>query len=209
ELNRLDRQYQFQKVGEISQPLVYSAATLVEGKLYIVAGGADVVDLSKLTNIFYSIDLKNGRVEKLPDFPGGNLIVPTAAALKGRIYVFTGASVDATNKAHNVNSAFVYSIAEAKWSAIKAFPFAVRGLNSCVLDDRHIFLAGGYKEDFTDEAFIYDTKTDSYFKTAPLPYRGMVSLVKIGDNLYCLGGEDKMRHRSDLAYRIPWNAFLK
>ena len=85
----------------------------------------------------------------------------------------------------------------------------MRGLNSCVLDERHIFLAGGYKEDFTDEAFIYDTETDSYFKTAPLPYRGMVSLIKNGDNLYCLGGEDKMRHRSDLAYRIPWKALLQ
>jgi N-acetylneuraminic acid mutarotase len=209
EIGRLDRQFQFQKIGEVPLPLVYSASTLAGGKLFVVAGGADVVDLTTLTNVFYSIDVKSGHVERLADFPGGKLIVPTAAASKGRIYVFTGAFVDSTNKAINVNSAFVYSIGEAKWSAIKSFPFTVRGLNSCVLDERYIFLAGGYKEDFTDEAFIYDTKTNSYSKTRPLPYRGMVSFVRIGDNLYCFGGEDKMRHRSDLAYRISWKALLR
>ena len=77
------------------------------------------------------------------------------------------------------------------------------------LPDGKILLAGGYKQDFTDEAFVYDTKTNSYFKTAPLPYRAMGSLVKAGSEIYCLDGEDKMKHRSDLVYRISWKELLK
>lgn len=108
-----------------------------------------------------------------------------------------------------MDSTFVYSIAEATWNGIKPFPLPVRGLAAFVLDDRHILLAGGYKQDFTDEAFVYDTKTNSYFKTAPLPYRAMGSLVKAGSEIYCLDGEDKMKHRSDLVYRISWKELLK
>lgn len=206
----LDRELHYQKLGDVPQPLVYSASGVSGGKLYVVAGAADTADLKTATNLFYFVHLKTGHVEALRDFPGGKLIVPTAAALGGRIYVFAGAAFDATNhQAVNVDSAFVYSIADAKWSGIKPFPFPVRGLAGCVLDDRHILLAGGYKQDFTDEAFVYDTKTDTYFKTAPLPYQAMVSLIKAGSEIYCLGGEDKMKHRSDLIYRLPGKALLK
>lgn len=206
----LNHQLEFQRLGDLPQPLLYSASVVAGGKLYVVAGATDAANLKTATNLFYSVHLKTGRVEELSDFPGGKLIVPTAVALGGRIYVFTGASFDpANNQAVNVDSAFVYSISDAKWNGIKPFPFPVRGLASCVLDDRHILLAGGYKQDFTDEAFIYDTKMDSYFKTAPLPYRAMVSLVKAGREIYCLGGEDKMKHRSDLVYRLPVKALLK
>lgn len=210
ESGRLDHRFQFQKLGTVPQPLIYSASALADGKLYVVAGATDAADLKTATNLFYSVHLKTGRVDALPDFPGGKLIVPAAVALGGRIYVFTGASFDpASNQAVNVDSAFVYSIADAKWSGIKPFPFPVRGLAGSALNDRHILLAGGYKQDFTDEAFVYYTKTDSYFKTAPLPYRAMVQLVKAGREIYCIGGEDRMRHRSDLFYRIAGKALLK
>lgn len=206
----LNHQLEFQKLGKVPQPLVCSASALAVGKLYVVAGATDVADLKSATNLFYSVHLKTGRVEALRDFPGGNLFLPVAAALGGRIYVFGGAAFDPTNSQPvNSDSAFVYSIADAKWSGIKSFPFSVRGLAGCVLDDRHILLAGGYKQEFTDEAFVYDTRTDTYSKTAPLPYRAMVQLVKADGEIYCIGGEDRMRHRSDLFYRIAGKALLK
>ena len=206
----LDHRLHFQKLGEVPQPLIYSGSALTAGKLYIISGATDAVDLNTATNLFYSVHLKTGRVEKLADFPGGKLFVPAAAALGGRIYVFAGASYDSkSDQAVNLDSTFVYSIADAKWNNIKPFPFPVRGLASCVLDDRHILLAGGYKQDFSDEAFVYDTKTDSYIQTTPLPYRAMVGLVKAGSEIYCIGGEDRMRHRSDLFYRITGKALLK
>jgi N-acetylneuraminic acid mutarotase len=204
----LDHELKFHVLGAVPQPLIYSACTVADGKLYVLAGAADPVDLQTTTNIFYSVDLKSGRIDALPDFPGGKVIVPTAAASRGRIYAFAGASINASNQAVNLETAFVYSIADAKWSAIKSVPISARGMTSCVLDENHIFLAGGYGQDFNDDAFIYDVKADSYTRTLSLPYRGMVSLIKSGNDLYCFGGEDKMRHRSDLFYRIPWKALL-
>jgi len=72
------------------------------------------------------------------------------------------------------------------------------------LDDDHIYLAGGYggeMDDFTASAFIYDVKRDAYTAATPLPYAGMVSLVRDGGWLYCLGGEDRKQHRMDAFHR--------
>jgi N-acetylneuraminic acid mutarotase len=210
EIALLNHEFQFKNIGTVLHPLVLSGSSLVDGKLYVAAGAADAADLKTATNFFYSIELKTGQVENLPVFPGGNLIIPCAAGLNGKIYCFTGASFDAANsQAINSNSAFVYAVAEKKWSAIQRFPYSVHGLASCVLDDRHILLGGGYKQEFTDEAFIYDTKTDRYFKTKPLPYRAMAHFIKAGDDLYWLGGEDAMRHRSALVYRTSWRDLLR
>ena len=206
----LDHQLVFHRMGDVPHPLVYSASAVAEGKLYVVAGATEAGNLNTATNLFYSVDLKTGKVEERESFLGGKCILSEGVALGGRIYVFTGAFFDATNQQPvNIDSCFVYSTANEKWSRIKSFPFRVRGLAGCVLDDRHILLAGGYKQDFTDEALVYDTKTDSYFQTAPLPYRAMVRLVKLGSELYCIGGEDRMRHRSNLFYRIAGKALLK
>jgi hypothetical protein len=77
------------------------------------------------------------------------------------------------------------------------------------LDERHIYLAGGYRDDFTADAVIYDVKTDSYRKAKPLPYAAMVALVKCEGFVYCIGGEDKMKSRSDKFFRIPVSELLK
>ena len=210
ESGRLDARLQFRKVGVVSQPLIYSASALAGGKLYVAAGATDAVDLATATNLFYAVNLKTGDVKTLGEYPGGKLIVATAAALDGRIYVFGGATFNSANQqAVNVDSAFAYSIDEGKWSRLKPFPLPARGLASCALDDRHILLAGGYREEFSDRAFIYNTKTGWYFETKPLPYRAMVTLIKAGSDVYCIGGEDRSKHRTDRFYRAPWKQLLR
>jgi hypothetical protein len=37
----------------------------------------------------------------------------------------------------------------------------------------------------------------------------MVGLVKLGEFVYCLGGEDQMKHRTDKFFRIPVAELLK
>ncbi len=205
----LNAKLDLKKIEKIERPTVYSATAICGKKLFVMAGGADAVDLKTLTNVCYSIDLSSGKTEMLPEFPGGNLIVPTAAAIHDAIYIFTGGYVQSDGKAVNVDSAFTFHVKDHVWKKIKAFPHAVRGLASCALDDRYIFLGGGYTNDFTDAAFIYDTKTDNYFPTKPLPYPAMATMIKAGENLYWLGGEDKMRHRSDLFYVTSWTELLR
>ena len=206
----LDRTLQWRKLGAVPQPLVYSGCCIAAARLYVVAGATDAADLGTATNLFYAVDLKTGRVASLGEFPGGKVVLPAAAALGGRIYVFAGATFGSTgNPAVNLDSAWVYSMAEAKWSGLRPLPFPVRGLASCVLDQRHILLAGGYRENFTDEAFVYDTRTGNYSRTIPLPYRAMTCLIKCGSDVYCVGGEDRMKHRSDLLFKITGRELLE
>jgi len=199
------------KLGQIPQPLLYSGAAIAGNKLFIACGVSDVADIKTLTNSFYAIDLANGKTEALPEFPAGKWILPSISAVGNKLFAFTGASLNPTDNTKVVNSdaAFVYSIAGKTWKPIKAYPLAVRGLASCALDDRHILLGGGYENDFRGDTFIYDTKSDSYFPTVDLPYRGMSNFIKAGEFIYWLGGEDKMKHRSNLCYRIAWKELLK
>jgi N-acetylneuraminic acid mutarotase len=107
-----------------------------------------------------------------------------------------------------MDSAFVYNIGDGAWKKIKLYPIAVRGLASCALNDRYILFGGGYTNEFTDAAFIYDTKSDAYFKTTALPYAAMSNFIKSGEKIYWLGGEDRMKHRSDLFYVTAWKQLL-
>lgn len=206
----LNQQMESQAIAELPQPLCYSAFAIADHTLFVVSGGSDVNDLKTLTNLFYSVDLKTGKATSLPAFPGGNLIVPTASIIGDQLYVFTGATFDSTNnRALNSDAAYAYSIAEKKWRRIKSYPFPVRGLASCALNDRYILLGGGYAENFTDAAFIYDTKTDSYLQTELMPFVAAANFIKVGGFIYWMGGEDKMRHRSDLAFRIRWKDLVR
>lgn len=94
---------------------------------------------------------------------------------------------------------------------MRPLPYPIRGITAVALDDRRILLAGGYKDDdtgFVADALLYDTQSGEYSPTTPLPYAAMVSLVKSGDWLYCLGGEDRKKHRSDAVFRIRWKELL-
>ena len=78
-------------------------------------------------------------------------------------------------------------------------------MTAVALDDRRVYLAGGYKTDaegFTSEGFIYDVKADAYSPARPLPYRACVGLVRLDGFVYCLGGEDKMKSRTDKFFRV-------
>jgi N-acetylneuraminic acid mutarotase len=205
----LNRRMESETIAEISNPLCYSAFAIADGKIFVICGGTDANDLKTLTNLFYNVDLNTGKTTALPEFPGGNLIIPTASIIGDEIFVFTGATFNSTeNRAINSDNAFAYSISKKSWRRIESYPFAVRGLASCALDEHHILLGGGYAENFTDAAFIYDTKTDSYLKTRSMPFRAGLSFIKADGFVYSIGGEDKMRHRSELAFRIRWKELL-
>lgn len=212
QLFRLDSQFQLHGLTRIPQRVVYAGGTVAGSQLYVLGGAADAADLKTLSDAFFTIDLTSGKTKTLPAFPGGKVMSPVVVAMGDHLCVFTGAHFDpASGAVVNIASAYAYSIRQAKWSSIHAFPFPVRGLSGAALDERHIYLGGGFKsdqEEFTDEAFLYDVQTDAYQKTTPLPYRAMATLVKSGDQLYCVGGEDQKRHRTDRFYSIGWRQLI-
>ncbi len=180
--------------------------------LYTLGGTDDMNQLSRATRELRAIDLRSGATTRLADYPEPAFMIGAFAACGDRLFAFGGARWDAeSNAVANLSAAHAWSPAAQRWEKLPPLPHAIRGITAVTLDDRHILLAGGYTTDaegFTDGALIFDVKVLRYSPTKPLPIKAMVGLVRNGEWLYCLGGEDRKQHRTDAAFRIRWKELL-
>lgn len=196
-----------------TQPLglraVYAGGSVVGDALYVLAGSADSADLAQMKTDFCKVDVLTGKAAALPPYPGKPVMLPACAVLGDTIYAFSGANPDTSGTVTNTASAHAFSVKEGKWRTIRPLPVAVRGLAACALDNTHILLAGGYTDKFSDQAWIYDAGADTYAETTRLPLAVMPNLVKLGEYVYCIGGEDRMKSRTDAVHRAPWKDLLK
>ncbi len=199
-------------VAPLDRGFVYAAGALLGSTLYVVGGTEDQAKLDRLTNTFLAIDIETGSTTRLADYPEPGIATGTAAVAGGRLCVFGGARWNpATETVVNQAAAHAYSPAKKRWETLPPLPHPGRGLTAVALDERHIFIAGGYRNDeveFVTAAFVFTVETGVYVPTTPLPYAAMVSLVRSGDWLYCLGGEDRKKHRTDAVFRIKWAELL-
>lgn len=193
-------------VSRLSEGFVYAAAAPVGLELHVIGGTDDQAALDRVSNRFRSIDLKTGRSIELPPYPEKGLTTATAVAVDGRVLVFGGASWDSTSRTVvNHAAAHAYDPRTRRWSALPPLPRPNRGLTAISLGPRRLYLAGGYEGDdagFVAGGLIFDPVNPGYRPATPLPYAGMVTLVKLDGWVYCLGGEDRKRHRSDAVHRI-------
>ena len=177
------------------------------GRLFIVGGTSDVADLSLLRRTAVAIRVRTGELEPLADFPGKAFGTAGSVIVNGRLFIFGGAHWDAASQAVvNSQEAHALDLREHTWRRLARLPVAVRGLSAVAVDDSHIYLAGGYRsapDGFIADAWVYDIAADAFSPARPLPAPGMCGLVRCGDFLYCMGGEDKMKSRSDKCHRIP------
>lgn len=191
------------RVPSMPAEVILSAGGVIGDEIVFVGGTDDVAELAHLTRGAFSLNTKTDAVTKLPEYPGKAFGTAASATIGARLFIFGG--VNWTGEVANSSEAYVLSLAAREWKKLKPLPFAVRGLTAAALNDRLIYLGGGYKndaEEFTDEAFLYDAQSDTYTPAARLPYRGMVGLVKCGEFLYCFGGEDRKKSRTDQCFRI-------
>jgi len=186
---------------------VLSAGGLVNGAMILAGGTDDPANLAGVSKETWR--LSKGHIRKA-DYPGKPFATAASAVVGNELFVFGGMNYDAEAKLP-VNTAEAYAFSPEKnvWRKLTPLAAPTRGLTAVTLDENHIYIAGGYREDFTAEAVIYDVKADSYRKAIPLPYAAMVGLVKMGDHVYCLGGEDKKQSRTDKFFRIPVTELLK
>ncbi|MBE7540217.1 MAG: hypothetical protein HS122_17620 [Opitutaceae bacterium] len=200
----------------LPHPVVYSGSTLLHDSFYILGGCPDALSTSKSTSQFFSMDLVSGSIEILPEFPGGPAIHIGLAASAGRLWAFTGGVWDkASSQMLNTDAAWVYDPLTRKWSSVAPVPYKARGVAVLALDDRHILLAGGYRNEdggahLTDACLIYDLETNQYHSLGRLPIAVMLaSLARVDDWIYVLGGENGPRRRSANVYRAPLRALLQ
>ncbi|WP_395719100.1 Kelch repeat-containing protein [Prosthecobacter sp.] len=196
------------KEQELPASIVLSAGGRVGKKFYVVGGTDDAANIAGVTGTTHVV--LSGKTERLADYPGKPFAVAASAVAGDELFVFGGMNYDEVAKAAvNSSEAFAFSPAKNAWRKVKPLVAANRGLTAVALDERHIYLAGGYTDDFTAEAAIYDVQSDNYRRARLLPYAAMVGLVKHDGFVYCLGGEDKKQSRTDKFFRIPVAELLK
>ena len=198
----------FLKAPRLPPSVVLASGGEVKGSLILVGGSDDAGNLAGVTSSTFLITSSTSK--RLADYPGKPFATAASAVAGNELFVFGGMNYDAEAKLPaNSSEAYAFSPTRNVWRKLKPLAVPTRGLTAVTLDEGHIYIAGGYREDFTAEAVIYDVKADSYRKALPLPYAAMVGLVKMGDHVYCLGGEDKKQSRTDKFFRIPVAELLK
>lgn len=191
--------------GGIAAPAVISAGGRIGDEIVFAGGTDDAANIKGLGNHAAAWNVRTGALRPLPAYPGPGFGIAAFAVAGDELYVFGGAKWDAQSKtaATNFSDALAFSPRTNVWRRLQPYPFAVRGQAAIALDDRHIYVGGGYANDeFIDRAFIYDVAKDRYTPAPALPYKAGPHLVKSGGFIYCFGGEDRQKHRSDLVYRI-------
>lgn len=180
------------------------------GEFRIVVGGTDdPANIAGVSRETWKVG-RGGHEQRLADYPDRAFGVAACAVAGDELFLFGGMNYDEGSKgAANTDVAYAFSPMKNLWRKLTPLAAPTRGLSAVKLDDNHIYIAGGYTDDFTADAVIYDVKANSYRKACSLPYAAMVGLVKMGEHVYCLGGEDKQQSRTDRFFRIPVTALLK
>lgn len=214
---RLVSQWDGQKIGaeavaDLPSPVVLGVGGMVGERMIMVGGTDDAANVAGVQRSTYSLQLEGGTwvVSRLADRPGKGFATAASAVVGGELFVFGGLNWDEASQAvQNITASYAFDPVKNAWRTIRPLAQPARGVTAVALDDHQIYIAGGYRDDFTADAVIYDVKTDSYRKAQPLPYAAMVALVKLDGFVYCLGGEDKMKSRTDKFFRIPVAELLK
>ncbi len=95
------------------------------------------------------------------------------------------------------------------WRRLRPLPQPNRGCSAVALDDRHIYILGGYTASqqeaagkppdfgFSPAVLVYDIAADRYHNATSLPVALMgIDFFVMGDALLGAGGEDRLRGRS-------------
>lgn len=214
EVYALDAQLRLTRIAELPQPVVFCGGALRGGTLFVLGGTPDPDDWSKGGNQFHAVRLDDGKsttLAPLKALPQG-IGIPALAASASGIHTFTGAWLENKTTAHNIADALTHDAAADTWRSIAPCPEAIRGVAAVALDGHRIYLAGGYGTDaegFIARAWIYDVRTDRYSTATPLPLAVNTTLVRCGDFIHLLGGEDQKKHRTDACWRIRISALLE
>ena len=210
----------FRPVSQLPDALVLCASGQLGDRDIFVGGTNDAANLAGSQRTTHSLQYDNGKwvVAQLANYPGKPFCTAASTVCGAELFVFGGANWDEKTKdapnggVVNATEAYAFSGITSKWRPLKPLPFAARGMAAIALDNERVYLAGGYKSDpegFTAEAFIYDANADTYSPAKALPYAASVSLVMYDGFVYCLGGEDMKKHRSDGCFRIKSDALKK
>lgn len=208
EMYRLDTIGIIEHLGDLHEPVAYAGSAWRKGALCVFGGTPAIADWAQSSRRLTAIELQSGKPSSLAVLAliDHGICIPAVVSVGTKVFVFTGAMLDpATKEVVNLADAFVHDQTSDTWKRIAPYPQAARGVSAVALDDHRIYLAGGYGTDaeaFLAKAWIYNIETNSYKPALALPMPALTCLVKCGDAVYALGGEDKKQHRTEKCFRV-------
>jgi N-acetylneuraminic acid mutarotase len=195
--------------GVLPRDAVLARAAVVRNEVYLFGGAKDAADLTTCTAEVLTRD-SSGKWHTVGLMPQGAVANAASAVIGNMVYLFGGVSMPAAGKVLNHADVLRFDAAEHTWRRLAPLPEPNRGLTAVALDTRRILLVGGYtatqaeaeektvEYGFSSEAYVYDTRADQYLRVAALPFAAAgVALLKHGDRVIAIGGEDRMRGRTD------------
>jgi hypothetical protein len=199
---------QWQRSGAAPTDTLFGRAEAIAGRTYLFGGCSEITDLTRCTDAVFVREATEWR--RISSLPQGKVAMPAAAQVRGRVYFFGGCSMLEPGKLFNRDEAYSFDPAGGAWRKLRSLPKANRGLTAVAVNDRYILLYGGYSATqqeaagqgpefgFTRAAFAYDVENDSYLNlgSGPLAAAGVELLYRDG-TLFALGGEQRMRGRSE------------
>ena len=201
-----------ENAGALSCRSAAAMGGMINNSLIFVGGCANPSDFQGPRKDAQQLQPGKGTSSTVPFPTTEALCLAANVAARNELFMFGGATLDASNRTVNFSKAWAYSPHRAGWRPLRPLPIAVRGAAAVQLDRRHILVAGGYggdPENFVASIFIYDCERDTYSRTADLPIPALVALARSGDFVYVLGGEDRMKHRTDVCFRIKVKELLE
>lgn len=161
--------------------------------------------------VFMEVSPGTGAAHVLAPLPNAAWVVPAISSANERIVVAGGASYDpASGQLENRAELLIYDPIDRRWTQWGVLPKAVRGMAAVALDSQRIFLAGGFSADghFEADAYVLNLVAGRLARTWSLPIGCMPELVRAGDWIYSIGGEDDHRSRSCRVFKIPVRSLI-
>lgn len=207
EIYSLDAALKVTHHGNLRQPLAFASGAMLNGQMHIVGGTPDPDDWSRVLPQHLVVTISDANASEASPLDQA-LGLPAMASAANRLFLFTGAFFDAQQQVHNLDLARSWS---QSWQSLASYPVAARGVTAVALSETRLYLAGGYGTDaqgFLADAWLYDLPHDRYLPAVKLPIAATLALVRFGDHVYALGGEDQKKHRTAACFRIPVTELL-
>jgi N-acetylneuraminic acid mutarotase len=203
---RLDRTTRtWRASGELSFDTLLSRAEAIDHQVFVFGGCPDLADLTNCSNAVMLRDPagnpagNNAREwTRISTLPQGAVAV-VASAISGKsIFLFGGCTLQGKTAVTNLAAAWKFDTVTRTWHPLQSLPKPVRGATALSIGTGRILIVGGYTDSgFISDALIYDVNADRYLPSSPLPLPASnVSLVRLGQSILAIGGEDRMKGRT-------------
>jgi len=123
-----------------------------------------------ITRAAFRWDSGDAAWREITPVPGRGRLAATAQAVRGRVYVFGGYTVDENGHEHSVPDVVVYDPATDGWTPAAPIPVPVDDAVSGVWRDSLVFLVSGWHDTGNSSLVqIFDPLADTWRRGTPIP----------------------------------------